>query len=451
VRQRAFPQSKIVTLWARYGDRLVQEAERQWLDSQIDDVAALVFASVDTRTVLLRPILYSRWLSRRLVSSSMSDMRRYIEQRLLQFRDEGEFDVKLVVFDAFVENCLRLDRILRQPIGHALLIGAAGVGKTVLSRFVSWMNGFSIFQIKAHVKYSEKDFQEDLRAVMKRCGCSGERVSFIIDESNILAPSFLEMMNALLASGSIPGLFVGDELSKLLQACRDSVFVAGKSSAGDDELLAAFNDSVRRHLHVIFTMNPASGEFSGRSASSPALFNRCVINWMGDWSPKSFQQVGCEYVKHCDTSICKGVTVADDDFKAIVAQALVSNYQRACEASRSLSSRYAYFSPRQFLDAIAQFTDLFAAKRDELDARQLHLNSGLTSLVETEAAVAEMQGELREKNEVLAGKSSDAERTLADMVNLCGGCVMRRDCTSHHDHHMSHHTVPPWCLTALCR
>lgn len=87
------------------------------------------------------------------------------------------------------------------------------------------MNGFSIFQIKVHNKYSEKDFQDDLRSIMKRCGCSDERVSFIIDESNILSPSFLEMMNALLASGSIPGLFVGEELSKLLQACRDGVIV----------------------------------------------------------------------------------------------------------------------------------------------------------------------------------------------------------------------------------
>jgi len=404
----------------RYGDRLVHEAERHWLDEQIDDVAALTFASVDTRTVLLRPILYSRWLSRRLVSTSMSDMSSYIQQRLVQFQEE-EFDVKLVVFDEFVDNCLRLDRILRQPIGHALLIGAAGVGKTVSSRFVSWMNGFSIFQIQAHSKYSEKDFQEDLRSVMRRCGCSGERVSFIIDESNILAPSFLEMMNALLASGSIPGLFAGEDLSKLLQACRESVFVQGKSSASDDELLAAFNDSVRRNLHIIFTMNPASGEFSGRSASSPALFNRCVINWMGNWSPKSFQQVACEYVKNIDTSICKADTVADDDFKAIVAQSLVSNHQHACELALSSTGRFAHFSPRQFLDVISQFASMFHAKRDELDARQLHLNSGLTSLVETEAAVAALQGQLREKNEVLGQKSGDAERTLADVVRASGG------------------------------
>lgn len=393
----------------------MHESERHWLDSQIDDIASSTFVSVDTISVLHRPILFSRWSSRRLVSSCMDELASFMEQRLIQFQEE-ELDVKLVVFDEFVENCLRLDRILRQPVGHALLIGAAGVGKTVISRFVSWINGFSIFQIKAHTKYSEKDFQEDLRSVMKRCGCFGERVSFIIDESNILAPSFLELMNALLASGSIPGLFAGEELSKLLQSCRESVVLKCVSSATDTELLASFHDSVRRHLHVIFTMNPATSEFSGRSASSPALFNRCVINWMGNWSLKSFQQVCYQFVKQVDTSVCKAESIDDNHFKANVAHALVSNYFFACESAAMLGG-IVHFSPRQFLDLISHFGKLFNEKRDQVDARQLRLNSGLARLVETETAVAVLQGQLRQKNDDLGRQISDAEKTLADMVS----------------------------------
>ena len=32
--------------------------------------------------------------------------------------------------------------------GHLLLIGVSGAGKTTLSRFVAWINGLSVFQIK---------------------------------------------------------------------------------------------------------------------------------------------------------------------------------------------------------------------------------------------------------------------------------------------------------------
>lgn len=46
-------------------------------------------------------------------------------------------------------------RIFRQPQGHLLLIGVSGAGKTTLSRFVAWMNGLSVYQIKVgkmHIK-----------------------------------------------------------------------------------------------------------------------------------------------------------------------------------------------------------------------------------------------------------------------------------------------------------
>lgn len=57
-------------------------------------------------------------------------------------------------FDGVLEHVLRIDRVLRQPMGHLLLVGEAGAGKTVLSRFVSWMNGLAIFQASAVVSFS---------------------------------------------------------------------------------------------------------------------------------------------------------------------------------------------------------------------------------------------------------------------------------------------------------
>ena len=137
-------------------------------------------------------------------------MKKFIEARLVTFYDE-ELNVPLVVFDSVMDHILRIDRVLRQPLGHLLLVGASGVGKTTLSRFVSWMNNLQVFQIKAGRNYSVYDFDDDLRTVMKRAGCKMEKICFIFDEGNVLSTAFLERMNALLASGEVPGLFDGEE------------------------------------------------------------------------------------------------------------------------------------------------------------------------------------------------------------------------------------------------
>ena len=93
----------------------------------------------------------------------------------------------------------------------------SGSGKTTLSRFVAWMNGLSVFQIKVHNKYTAEDFDEDLRQVLRRSGCKDEKICFILDESNVLDSSFLERMNTLLANGEVPGLFEGMKKNLLFQ------------------------------------------------------------------------------------------------------------------------------------------------------------------------------------------------------------------------------------------
>ncbi len=56
---------------------------------------------------------------------------------------------------------------------------------------------------------------------MKRAGCKEEKITFIFDESNILGVAFLERMNALLASGEVPGLFEGEEYMSLINQYKE--------------------------------------------------------------------------------------------------------------------------------------------------------------------------------------------------------------------------------------
>ncbi len=77
---------------------------------------------------------------------------------------------------------------------------------------------------------------------MKRAGCKGEKISFIFDESNILSVSFMERMNALLASGEIPGLFEQDEFSTLMSKMRENHRNA--ANMDDDQVYKLFTHNV---------------------------------------------------------------------------------------------------------------------------------------------------------------------------------------------------------------
>ena len=126
-------------------DRLVTPAEQKWCSDLCDEVALKHFPSVEM-TALARPIMYSKWLARHYCSADREALRAHIQARLRVFYEE-ELQVPLVVFDSVLENAVRIERVLNQPIGHMLLVGESGAGKTVLSRFVAWMEGLSVFQV----------------------------------------------------------------------------------------------------------------------------------------------------------------------------------------------------------------------------------------------------------------------------------------------------------------
>lgn len=208
---------------------------------------------------------------------------------------------------------------------------------------------------------------------MKRAGVKGEKITFIFDESNVLSPAFLEKMNALLASGEIPGLFEGEEYMALMSACKEAAAKENKIVDTDDQIYRNFIKNVQRNLHVVFTMNPNNPDFSNRTASSPALFNRCVIDWFGDWSQEAFLQVAQELTKTIDPDEASftqaKLTESFETKNAAVVGAIVYMHNVVNELNIQLkksAKKFNYITTRDFLDFIKHFEELFRQKSEQL-------------------------------------------------------------------------------------
>ncbi|GAA5960288.1 hypothetical protein JCM21900_000936 [Sporobolomyces salmonicolor] len=418
----------LVRVWAHealrlFQDRLVAEDERKWTDDHIDAVALAHFPTINRDEALARPILYSNWLSKHYIPVDREQLREYTKARLRVFYEE-ELDVPLVLFNDVLDHVLRIDRVFRQVQGHLLLIG------TTLSRFVAWMNGLSVFQIKVHNKYTGEDFDDDLRTVLRRAGCKGEKIAFIMDESNVLDSGFLERMNTLLANAEVPGLFEGDEHAALMTACKEGAQRDGLMLDSPEELYRWFTSQVARNLHVVFTMNPPTGGLASRAATSPALFNRCVLDWFGDWSDQAFYQVGLEFTNTLDLDVAQYTPPSSFPIayrqlalppvhRSAVINALVHVHQSMYEVNAKLSRRQGrinYATPRHYLDFINQYVRLFNEKRDELEEQQRHLNVGLDKLRDTVVQVEELRKSLAVKRTQLEAKNAEANDKLKRMV-----------------------------------
>lgn len=428
------PVEGLVRIWAHealrlFQDRLIAEDERKWTEECVHRVAMEHFPNIDEEKALGGPILFSNWLSKNYVPVERDQLRDFVKARLKTFCEE-EVDVPLILFNDVLEHVLRIDRVFRQPQGHLILIGVSGSGKTTLSRFVAWMNGLKVYQIKVHGKYSGEDFDEDLRNVLRRCGCKGEKICFIMDEANVLDSGFLERMNTLLANAEVPGLFEGDEYASLMTAIKEGAQRQGTILDSQEELYKWFTEQIVKNLHVVFTMNPPEEGLSSKAATSPALFNRCVLNWFGDWSDQALYQVGTELTQSVDLDrpnynapdsipvAFRGLNLPPSHRESVV-NAMVYIHHSLHGFNNRLQrqqNKKTYLTPRHFLDFVAQYVKLYNEKREDLEEQQRHLNVGLEKLRETVEKVQELRVSLAQKKTQLEKKDAEANDKLQRMI-----------------------------------
>jgi dynein heavy chain 1 len=85
-----------------------------------------------------------------------------------------------------------------------------------------------------------------------------------------------------------------------MNQCKESTQRQGLMLDSQEELYKWFTNEVMKNLHIVLTMNPGEDGLKDKTTTSPALFNRCVLNWFGDWSKPAYYQVSKEFTAHID-------------------------------------------------------------------------------------------------------------------------------------------------------
>ena len=58
-------------------------------------------------------------------------------------------------------------------------------------------------------------FCKEMRTILESAGVEGNPICFLIEDNHLCQTEFLEMLNSLISSGEIPGLFKSDEMEGL--------------------------------------------------------------------------------------------------------------------------------------------------------------------------------------------------------------------------------------------
>lgn len=410
----------IVRLWRNeikriFCDRLTSAADNTLVDGAIETILKTHFPQ-EVEYASTDPIIFGDYADciGRLTGQSTEDPRLYQDMESYK-RIRGIFDealetynldnkpMVLVLFEMALEHLSRILRILRNPLGHALLIGVGGSGKQSLSRLAAFTAGYSLFEIFLTRGYGEAEFRENLKDLYRQLG--KQPVVFLFTDAHAVEEGFLEFINNMLTTGMVPALFEQDEKDGLASTVRDRVKAAGLVETSEN-CWKFYVNLCRQNLHIVLAMSPSGNTLRTRCRNFPGLVSATVIDWFFPWPEDALRSVAQYFLAE---------EKLPDAHRAQVTNHLVHAHMRVVDVARQFGEelrRHYYVTPKNYLDFLANYRLQLKENTAKVTASVSRLKGGLAKLVEAAEAVDRMQVELSEKKIVVDEKTLACEALI---------------------------------------
>ncbi|KAM4613811.1 dynein axonemal heavy chain 1 [Polymixia lowei] len=410
--------SQLLRLWYHescrvFQDRLVSAEDRTCFD-RLMQARVQEFGCSFEEAVPCRPLLYGDFMTpgaNDKVYSLIEDkekLSRVMEEYMEDYNQFSTTKMKLVLFMDAIQHVCRISRVLRQPLGNALLLGVGGSGRQSLTKLASHMSDYECFQIELSKNYGQAEWREDIKAIMLKAGLLNQQITFLFVDTQIKSESFLEDVNNILNSGDIPNLYAADEQEQILMAMKPVVQDMDQQPTKAN-LMAAYIKRVRRNIHTVLCMSPIGEVFRARLRQFPSLVTCCTIDWFSAWPEEALQSVAVSFLSElpeleASPTAMQGLTLMCVQIHQTVA--------RKCEQYRAELSRYNYVTPKSYLELLTIFSALIGRKKQELHGARQRMKTGLDKLLSTAEDVSKMQEELETMRPLLEEAAKDSVVTM---------------------------------------
>ncbi|KAF5308293.1 hypothetical protein FQR65_LT06286 [Abscondita terminalis] len=401
-----------------YQDRLINDQDRNWFDNLLRTIISEKFKLKADDYLGKEAILFGDFLdptsdSRPYIQiTDMDKLSKALDHYLSDYNSQTTRPMKLVLFLDAMSHVTRISRIIRQPMGNALLLGMGGSGRQSLTRLATHMAEFGCFQIELTKTYGSSEWRDDVKTLMLKAGLLKKETVFLFSDTQIKSESFLEDLNNVLNSGDVPNIYQPEELDKIYQDLRGAVTELGIATTKSN-LFAAYQRQVRANLHTVITMSPIGEIFRARLRQFPALVNCCTIDWFSAWPDSALQSVALRFLKEI-----KELTVSNDVLNGIV---VICQFMHASvvDASRLYLqelSRHNYVTPTSYLELLSSYSNLLGKRKVFLSQGVGRLKSGLAKLDTTTQEINVLQKQLEKMKPILEVAARDAEVTIAKIA-----------------------------------
>ncbi|XP_068129764.1 dynein axonemal heavy chain 3-like [Hyperolius riggenbachi] len=339
---------------------------------------------------------------------NMDDLKICMQRYLQQYNVSSKTPMNLVMFNFAIEHISRINRILKLPGGHALLIGIGGTGRQSATKLAAFMADIELHQVSIQKSYTVSEWRDDLKKVLRAAGQNGNPTVFLFAEHQIKDESFLEDINMILSAGDVPTLFNNEEKLEVMEKMLQGLPANEAHGNTPADLYRVFKDRIRRNLHIVLAFSPTGKAFREHLRHYTALVNCCTVDWFQAWPEDALEKVANHFLDDVEMSQeirNEAVFICQHFHQSVVALS---------ERFFQMLQRQIYVTSTSYLELIKTFKNLLERKRLELLSSKNRYLVGLEKLDFASSQIAIMQQELTELKPMLIERSCETE----ELVNI---------------------------------
>eukprot|EP00931_Biecheleriopsis_adriatica_P034701 TRINITY_DN20021_c0_g4_i1.p1 TRINITY_DN20021_c0_g4~~TRINITY_DN20021_c0_g4_i1.p1 ORF type:complete len:4150 (-),score=1074.99 TRINITY_DN20021_c0_g4_i1:152-12580(-) len=403
----------LIKCWAHecqrvFKDRLINVSDHAWFDSQLKTTMEEHLKKKWDVVVKKEPLIFCDFAdSKANYYKEVPDhlhLQEVLKNCLMDYNSQAKRSMELVLFLTAVQHVCRIVRVLKTPLGNALLVGVGGSGRKSVATLATSVAEYDQFSIEITKGYGVSDWHEDVKRLLMDVGGKGKEISFLLTDTQIPKESFLEDASSLLNNGEVPNLFNAEDKTQILEVCTAPAAAAGRT--GQAEVFAYFVEQCRRNMHLVLALSPIGEAFRRRVRMFPAIVNCCTIDWFMEWPDDALRGVANHFLQKVD--------LAEDVFTGVVeicVQMQKSVFQLVEKYFREVQ-RYYYVTPTSYLELINAFKDVLTSKRGEVSGAKRRYDDGLEKVISTEEQVKTMSVQLEELRPVLKQTSAETAELM---------------------------------------
>ncbi|KAJ3098912.1 Cytoplasmic dynein 2 heavy chain 1 [Phlyctochytrium planicorne] len=327
---------------------------------------------------------------------SIQNFYEIISKEIMVFERDVQ-DLNICLFPEALLMFSKVERVLSQSGGSILFIGRPGVGRSSSVHVVAHMYGIRTFSPSVNRNYDLKEFSIFVKEILQVVGVANEPAVFILEDSQITNPIFLEYVNSLLSGGEVPGLYAPEELDTLLASLKDQHSEDGFRGT----LFDFFVSRIRANLHIVLLLDASSPHLIQYCEANPALYTKCQIEWVDNWSTESMEIMAKDYFS-------KNPLLAEIKDVDVVIRTLLAIHS-------SCASRGA--APRNLTNYVRTYDYIYNLKSEEFQSKLKYLGSGLKKLQDASSYVDNLSAEAKKQGVLLAEKQKSADLALKQITD----------------------------------